>query len=108
VTKLTIALIAGAWLVGCASQPTFLDSKQGTAVDTALARGKFDLNCPAAQGSVLSRQFIEAPMAGPRMGAVGVDRAEYTIGVQGCNQRSTYLVVCTSGTEGCIAGDRSK
>jgi hypothetical protein len=103
-----LALIVGVFLVGCASQPSFLDSKQGTAVDTALARGKFDMNCPTAQGSVLSRQFIQAPMGGPRLGSVGVDRAEFTIGVQGCNERGTYVVVCTQGTEGCIAGDRSK
>jgi hypothetical protein len=108
VTHRNLALLAGALLAGCASQPTFLDSKQGMAVETALARGKFDLNCPTAQGSVLSRQFVQAPMAGPRMASVGVDRAEYTVGIEGCNQRSTYLVVCSQGTEGCIAGDRSK
>ncbi len=107
-THRNLALLAAALLAGCASQPTFLDSKQGMAIETALARGKFDLNCPAAQGSVLSRQFIQAPVAGPRMAAVGVDRAEYTVGVQGCNQRGTYMVVCSQGTEGCIAGDRSK
>lgn len=107
-THRNMALVAGLLLVGCASQPSFLDSKQQTAIDTALARGKFDMNCPAAQGSVLSRQFIQAPMAGPRMNAVGVDRAEFTVGVEGCNQRSTYMVVCSQGTEGCIAGDRSK
>lgn len=107
-THRNLALIAGALLVGCASEPSFLDSKQSIAVETALSRGKFDMNCPAAQGSVLSRQFIQAPMAGPRMASVGVDRAEYTVGVEGCNQRSTYLVVCSQGTEGCIAGDRSK
>jgi hypothetical protein len=102
-------LFAGVLLVaGCASTASFLDSKQQTAVDTALARGKFDLNCPAAQGSVLSRQFIQAPMAGPRMGAMGVDRAEYTVGVRGCSTQATYIVVCTEGTEGCIAGDRSR
>jgi len=100
--------IAGVMLVACSSEPTFLDSKQATAIETGLARGKFDLNCPAAQGSVLSRQFIQAPMAGPRMGAIGQDRAEYTVGVEGCNQRATYMVVCTAGTEGCIAGDRGR
>ena len=57
---------------------------------------------------MLSRQFIQAPTPGPRMASVGVDRAEYTVGVQGCNQRGTYMVVCTQGTEGCIAGDRSE
>ena len=106
-TYRNLALIAGALLVGCASEASFLDTKQATAVETALARGKFDMNCPAATGSVLSRQFIQAPTSGPRMASVGVDRAEYTVGVHGCNQRGTYMVVCTQGTEGCIAGDRS-
>lgn len=99
------AMCAGVLLVGCASQSDFLDTKQSMAVDTALARAKFDMNCPAAQGSVLSRQYIQAPMAGPRMVEVGVNRAEYTVGVQGCDKRSTYVVVCSEGTEGCIAGD---
>jgi hypothetical protein len=44
-------------------------------------------------------------MAGPRMVEVGVNRAEYTVGVQGCDKRATYVVVCSEGTEGCIAGD---
>jgi hypothetical protein len=30
-------------------------------------------------------------------------RAEYTIGVAGCNQRRTYLVICAEGG-GCVAG----
>jgi hypothetical protein len=99
------ALLAGVMLAGCASQSDFLDSKQAMAIDTAMQRAKFEMNCPAAQGSVLSRQYIQAPMAGPRMVAVGVDRAEYTIGAAGCGQRLTYVVVCSDGTEGCIAGD---
>jgi hypothetical protein len=100
-----VTLLAGLLLAGCASQSDFLDSKQSMAVDTAMARAKFEMNCPAAQGSVLSRQYIQAPMAGPRMVEVGTNRAEYTIGASGCNQRLTYVVVCSEGTEGCIAGD---
>jgi hypothetical protein len=104
-TRRNLAMCAGVLLVGCASQSDFLDSKQSIAVDTAMSRAKFEMNCPAAQGSVLSRQYIQAPMAGPRMVEVGVNRAEYTIGVSGCGQRLTYVVVCSEGTEGCIAGD---
>jgi len=104
-TARNLAMCAGVLLAGCASQSDFLDTKQSMAVDTALARAKFDMNCPAAQGSVLSRQYIQAPMAGPRMVEVGVNRAEYTVGVQGCDKRATYVVVCSEGTEGCIAGD---
>jgi len=104
-TRRNLAMCAGVLLVGCASQSDFLDSKQSLAVDTAMSRAKFEMSCPAAQGSVLSRQYIQAPMAGPRMVEVGVNRAEYTIGVSGCGQRLTYVVVCSEGTEGCIAGD---
>ena len=100
-----LSLLAGVMLVGCASQSDFLDSKQNAAMDTAMARAKFEMNCPAAQGSVLSRQYIQAPMAGPRMVEVGTNRAEYTIGASGCGQRLTYVVVCSEGTSGCIAGD---
>ena len=100
-----LTLLAGVLLAGCATQADFLTSKQGIATDSALARGKFDLNCPAAQASVLSSQYIQAP-GGAVM--VGVTRAEYTVGVQGCGQRATYIVVCSEGTEGCIAGEGQK
>jgi hypothetical protein len=30
-------------------------------------------------------------------------RAEYTVGVAGCGQRATYLVVCAEGGTGCVA-----
>jgi hypothetical protein len=100
-----LSLLVGLALAGCASQSDFLDSKQSKAVDTAMARAKFEMNCPAAQGTVLSRQYVQAPMAGPRMVEVGTNRAEYTVGAAGCGQRLTYVVVCTEGTEGCIAGD---
>ena len=98
-----LALMATVLLAGCATQQDFLNSKQGIATNTALSRGKFDLNCPAAQASTLSSQYIQAP--GPMI-ANTVTRAEYTIGVQGCGQRATYIVVCSDGTEGCIAGGR--
>jgi hypothetical protein len=98
-----IAMIGVVLVAGCATQQDFLNSKQGTATSTALARGKFDLNCPAAQASVLSSQYIQAP--GP-MVMNTVTRAEYTVGVSGCGSRATYIVVCSDGTQGCIAGDR--
>lgn len=107
-TRCKLLLLAAVLLAGCASQSDFLDSKQSVAVNTALSRAKFDLNCPAAQGQVLSRQYIQAPGGeGVRVGGFeGVTRAEYTVGVAGCDQRGTYVVVCSQGTEGCIAGDR--
>ena len=100
-----LPLVAGVLLAGCASQADFLTSKQAMAMDNALARARFDMNCPSAQGQVLTSQYIQAPM-GPVMAVGGINRAEYTIGVQGCDQRGTYMVVCSEGTEGCITGDR--
>ena len=59
------------------------------AVDTALQRVRFDMNCPSATGQVLSRQMIQ-----PVSFRFGVERAEYTVGVEGCGQRQTIIVVC--------------
>lgn len=95
------ALVAALVVTGCASQSQILDSKQDTAIQAALARGRFDLNCPTATGTVLSRDFIQPALAGPYVG--GVNRAEYTIGVAGCEKRATYIVVCQEGTETCVA-----
>ena len=38
---------------------------------------------------------------GPR--AYGIDRAEYTIGVSGCGDRKTFVVICPDGGDGCFA-----
>src|SRR5207249_3594656 len=36
-------------------------------------------------------------------GAYPVARAEYTIGVEGCGKRTTFVVVCPDTGEGCLA-----
>jgi hypothetical protein len=87
-------------VAGCATQAQFLDSKQDLAVQTALTRGKFELNCPEAQGTVLSREVTQPVLRGPYP---GVERAQFTIGVEGCGQRHTYDVICPEGGEGCFA-----
>ena len=35
----------------------------------------------------------------------GIEREEYTIGVQGCGQRRTYVVICPQGGDNCFAAD---
>jgi hypothetical protein len=40
-------------------------------------------------------------MMGPWVG--GVQRAEYTIGVSGCNQRGVFTVICPDSGDGCFA-----
>jgi len=94
-----IAALCLAGLSGCQSTDQQLDAQQQQAVDTALQRLKFDMNCPTATGQVLSREMV-APVSI----RFGVERAEYTVGVEGCGQRQTIVVVCPQDGSGCFAG----
>jgi hypothetical protein len=86
---------------GCASQQQQMTQRQPAAMQTALQRGRFDLNCPSATATVLSQDYIQPAIQGPWVN--GLNRIEYTIGVAGCNQRTTYVVMCQEGTETCFA-----
>ena len=98
-TRLLVATACLAGLAGCQSTDQQLDTQQQQAIDTALQRVKFDMNCPSATGQVLSRQMIQ-----PVSFRFGVERAEYTVGVEGCGQRQTIVVVCPQDGSGCFAG----
>jgi hypothetical protein len=93
---IAIALLAPA----CASQSQFLAAKEPVAIQAALRRGQFDLNCPTATAEVLSANYVQAP--GGRYYS-GIDRAAYTVGVQGCDKRDSYVVICQDGTDTCFA-----
>ena len=95
--------IAAALVSGCATQSQMLQQKQPVAVETALQRGRFDLNCPSATGTVLSGDFIQPAIQGPWVN--GLQRLEYTVGVEGCGQRTTYVVICQEGTATCFAAN---
>lgn len=84
------ALLAGA--AGCQSDAQFLTSNEPAAMRAAESRGRFELNCPQAEGQVLSEKVITPPM-GP-FGGGGIERAEYTIGVKGCGKHVVYLTIC--------------
>jgi hypothetical protein len=88
-------------LCGCQSQQQMVDEMQADATQVAKQRGKFELNCPTASASVLSKEMIQSEISAPRWAPP--QRAEYTVGVSGCNKRATYLVVCAEGGTGCIA-----
>jgi hypothetical protein len=88
-----------ALLAGCESTEQQLDAQQAQAVQTAVQRVGFDMNCPSATGQVLSRQMLQ-----PVSIRFGVERAEYTVGVDGCGQRQTIVVVCPQDGSGCFAG----
>jgi hypothetical protein len=94
-----IAAACLAGLTGCQSTDQQLDAQQQQAVQTAVQRVAFDMNCPGATGQVLSREMV-APVSI----RFGVYRAEYTVGVEGCGQRQTIVVVCPQDGSGCFAG----
>jgi hypothetical protein len=96
------SIVAGlALAAACASTQQMLADQQGTAVETALARGRFDLGCPAATGTVLSSDFIQPAIQGPWVS--GIERLEYTVGIEGCGQRTTVVVMCQQGSSTCFA-----
>jgi hypothetical protein len=102
--KGSLALIAAALAVicGCQSQQQMVDEMQADAVQVATQRGKFDLNCPAATAQVLSKEMIQSAITNPRWAPP--QRAEYTVGVSGCDKRTTYQVICAEGGTGCVSG----
>jgi len=101
-TWLSFAAVAvAAIFCGCQSQQQMVNEMQTDALQVAKTRGKFELNCPAATATVLSNEMIQSEVVNPRWAPP--QRAEYTIGVSGCNKRATYLVVCAEGGTGCIA-----
>jgi len=93
-----VLVLAGA---GCVSQGQFLDGKQAMAMQTAVSRGQFEMNCPAATGTVLSREVVQPALQGPLLN--GIQRAEFTVGVVGCGKRTTFVVVCPDEGDGCFA-----
>ena len=91
---------------GCATEQQMLLKQQPAAIDTALQRGRFEMNCPTATGEVLSSDFIQpAIQGGPWLGVQGINRLEYTVGVQGCGQRTSFVVVCQQDSTTCFAAN---
>jgi hypothetical protein len=95
------ALIAALVLTGCASESQMLANEQDVAIQTAVSRGQFEMNCPAATGTVISSDFIQPALQGPWVS--GPERTEYTVGVSGCDKRRTYVVICQIDSQGCFA-----
>lgn len=99
-------MLAAAGTVGsCASQQQVVDEMKPQAVETAQKKGSFEMNCPAATAQVLSDEMVQQRATyGPYAG-MPPERAEYTVGVQGCGQRTTYTVICAHGGTGCVAAN---
>ena len=103
--KLALCAFAIALVVatGCQTEQQLLANQQPEAIQAALARGRFDLNCPGATGTVLSSDFIQPAIQGPFVN--GIQRLEYTIGVEGCGKRTTIVVMCQEGSSSCFAAN---
>jgi hypothetical protein len=89
--------LAGLAVAGCQSAAQMLAAEQPAALQAATRRGQFEMSCPQATGTVLSSNLLQPAMWG------GLERAEYTIGVEGCGQRRTYIAVCQVGGPACFA-----
>jgi hypothetical protein len=88
---LVLPLIIG----GCATEAQFLAQNAPSALNTALARGRFELNCPQASGTVLSQKVTYINGIGMGMGGGGgYEWTEYTIGVRGCGKSAVYETMC--------------
>jgi hypothetical protein len=99
-----LALLGVLATVGCQTQQQELQSSQAMAIQTAVSRAQFEMGCQSATGTVLSTNVSQPSIQGPLGGtAYGVQRLEYTVGVRGCGQRRTYIVVCPQGGAGCFA-----
>lgn len=96
--KKTIAFAAAALtglLGGCVTSNEFLAQNTAPALNAALARGGFELNCPQAQPTILSQKVIQGVQSGYGRQAVWAGPwTEYTIGVRGCGKQAVYMVVC--------------
>jgi hypothetical protein len=98
-TFLAVVVVFAA--AGCQTQQQMIQSQQAIAIQTALNRAQFEMNCPTARGTVLSTNVIQPVFNGPLV--QGTYRTEFTIGVTGCGHRKTYIVVCPQGGTGCYA-----
>ncbi len=85
---------------GCQSTAQMMAAAEGQAVQEATNRGRFEMNCPAATGTVISKDLMQPAIQTIRFS--GPERGEFTIGVSGCGQRTTYLVICPLDGSGCF------
>ena len=92
-----LAPLAALIVTGCQTPAQTLQSDAGVATQVAVNRGRFELSCPQATGTILSSNLLQPVVWG------GMERAEYTVGVAGCGQKKTYIVVCQVGSISCFA-----
>jgi len=111
-----VLLVAGLLVAGCASGPSSLDLLEPEAMKVAVEQGQSEFRCPAAAGSVVSRQRatqtmtlsttqVQGSMTLPTRNVsrdVASSRSTYTIEVAGCSRKATYAVSCPEDGSGCF------
>ena len=89
------ALVLPMMISACVTESQFLAQNAPSAMNTALARGRFELNCPQATGTVLSQKVTYINGLGMGMGGGGgYEWTEYTIGVRGCGKSAVFETMC--------------
>lgn len=86
-------------LAGCKTAEQRLDATQPKAIQVAEARARIEMKCPEATGTLLSREHVMPPGG---LVIRGMDSNEYKVGVTGCGNHETMIVVCPSDS-GCFA-----
>jgi hypothetical protein len=69
------------------------------AIQTAVSRAQFEMDCQKVTPVLISEEAVQ-PVE-PYVN--GSKRAEYTIGVSGCDKRTTFIVICLEEGKGCLA-----
>jgi hypothetical protein len=90
-------LVAVIALGGCQTTQQVLAADDEPAIHAAVTRARFEMECPSATGTVLSSTMLQPVLWG------GIERAEYQIGVSGCDKRATYIVICPQDSTSCLA-----
>jgi hypothetical protein len=98
-----VLLVAATFAVAACSTTPLTTTLQPMALDYAVKRARFEMNCPTATATVLSSETVQPVLNGPMM--MGTQRAQFTIGVQGCGQRQTMVAICAQGGDGCFAAN---
>jgi len=96
-----LALVDLLVVTGCMSQAQFLASRQPTAIQAAVSRGQFELNCPDAIGQVLFARGYAARITGTHRAG----RRTRPVHDRRCGLRPTASLssVCPMGGDNCTA-----
>lgn len=87
-------------------QTQFLNNRQGLAIQTGVSRGEFGMNSQEVSLVLISEEVIQPALE--RTFVNGINGAELTIGVSGCGQRMTFIVICPEGGGGCFAAESGR